>query len=90
MLFRSSGFLMTLWFFLTPICYPESSLPPGAIDILRKNPIYVLVHGYRRTLLESQAPEFWPTFKLYILSIFVFWLGYSLFRKLRRNFADVI
>lgn len=85
-----SGFLMTLWFFLTPICYPESSLPGGAVDILRNNPLYVLVHGYRRTLLESQAPEFWPTFKLYLLSLFVFWLGYSLFRKLRRNFADVI
>ena len=85
-----SGFLMTLWFFLTPICYPESSLPSGAIEILQKNPMYVLVHGYRRTLLESKPPEFWPTFKLYLLSIFVFWLGYSLFRKLRRSFADVI
>jgi lipopolysaccharide transport system permease protein len=85
-----SGFLMTLWFFLTPICYPESSLPGGAVEILRLNPLYVLVHGYRRTLLEAQAPEFWPTAKLYLLSIFVFWLGYGLFRKLRRNFADVI
>ena len=85
-----SGFLMTLWFFLTPICYPESNLPGGAVEILRKNPLYVLVHGYRRTLLEGQAPEFWPTFKLYVLSIFVFWIGYGLFRKLRRNFADVI
>jgi len=85
-----SGFLVTLWFFLTPICYPEANLPAGAIEILRRNPMYVVVHGYRRTLLESQAPELWPTLKLYLLAGFVFWVGYSLFRKLRRNFADVI
>ena len=24
------GFLLTLWFFLTPICYPENKLPPAA------------------------------------------------------------
>ena len=32
------GFLLTLWFFLTPICYPEASLPPEAAGILTKNP----------------------------------------------------
>ncbi len=85
-----SGFLLTLWFFLTPICYAESQLPAGALDILRKNPMYVMVHGYRRVLLEGQAPEAWPLLKLYLLAIFMFWLGYGLFRKLRRSFADVI
>src|SRR5690606_18687442 len=41
------GFVLTLWFFLTPICYPETALPPNAAAILSKNPIYVLVDRYR-------------------------------------------
>ena len=31
------GFLLTLWFFLTPICYPESSLPAMAVPLLSGN-----------------------------------------------------
>ncbi len=50
------GFLLTLWFFLTPICYPENKLPHAAAGVLTKNPIYVLVHGYRSILpAESGA-----------------------------------
>ena len=47
-----NGFLLTLWFFLTPICYPETSLSPAALHILSKNPLFVLVRGYRAILLE--------------------------------------
>jgi ABC-type polysaccharide/polyol phosphate export permease len=27
-------FLLSLWFFLTPICYPEASLPAMAASLL--------------------------------------------------------
>ena len=33
------GFVLTLWFFITPICYPEASLPAGAVPLLGKNPL---------------------------------------------------
>src|ERR1019366_3497251 len=36
------GFVLTLWFFLTPICYPENKLPHAAAGVLTKNPMYVL------------------------------------------------
>src|SRR4029077_15978382 len=51
-----NGFLLTLWFFLTPICYPEASLPVTAVRILSKNPMFVLVRSYRDVLLEGRAP----------------------------------
>ena len=85
-----NGFLLTLWFFLTPICYPEESLPPEAMGLLAKNPLFVLVRGYRTILLESSAPAFGPLWKLWILSATVFVLGHAWFYKLRKTFADVI
>ncbi len=85
-----SGFLLTLWFFLTPICYPEASLPSAALDILSKNPMFVLVRGYRAILLEPAAPAFQPLWKLWLLSFGVFLLGHAWFYKLRKSFADVI
>jgi lipopolysaccharide transport system permease protein len=84
-----NGFLLTLWFFLTPICYPETSLPAGAVRILSKNPMFVLVRGYR-ALLEGRAPDFGPLWKLWLISGVIFILGYAWFHKLRKSFADII
>jgi lipopolysaccharide transport system permease protein len=85
-----SGFLLTLWFFVTPICYPEASLPHAALPILAKNPIYALVHAYRAVLLEGHPPEFQALWKLWLIGLVTFILGYAWFFKLRRFFADVI
>jgi lipopolysaccharide transport system permease protein len=85
-----NGFLLTLWFFLTPICYPETSLPAGAVRILSKNPMFVLVRGYRAALLEGRAPDFGPLWKLWLISGVIFILGYAWFHKLRKSFADII
>jgi lipopolysaccharide transport system permease protein len=84
------GFLLTLWFFLTPICYPESSLPMLALPILSKNPMYVLVRGYRAIFLEGSAPAFASLWKLWLLSALVFIAGHAWFYKLRKSFADII
>jgi lipopolysaccharide transport system permease protein len=85
-----NGFLLTLWFFVTPICYPESSLPPEAAALLAKNPLFTLVRGYRQVLLEGQAPAWGAMWKLWVLSAAVFILGHAWFYKLRKSFADII
>jgi lipopolysaccharide transport system permease protein len=84
------GFILTLWFFLTPICYSEENLPPGAFWILSLNPIFVLVRGYRAVFLQNRAPDFWPIAALWIASTAVAILGFAWFHRLRKSFADVI
>jgi len=84
------GYVLTLWFFLTPICYPEDALPPEALGILSKNPIFVLVRGFRACLLEHRAPDFSPLWKLYVVAILACIIGHAVFYKLRKGFADVI
>jgi lipopolysaccharide transport system permease protein len=82
------GFLLTVWFFLTPICYPVESLPREALPLLTANPIFILVRAYRAVLLESKAPAALPQF--YALALLVFLAGHAAFHKLRKTFADVI
>lgn len=84
------GFVLTLWFFLTPICYSDASLPQWALPVLGKNPIYIIVRGYRAVLLENRAPEWQAIWKLWLLAAIVFVTGFAWFRKLRRKFADVL
>ena len=84
-----NGFLLTLWFFLTPICYPETSLPAPALRMLSKNPMFVLVRGYR-AMLEGREPAFGSYWKLCVLAVAIFILGHAWFYKLRKTFADII
>jgi len=84
------GFLLTLWFFLTPICYPESALPHNLMPLFTKNPVFVLVRGYRAILLENQPPAFPALWKLWLLSLAVFVLGHAWFYKLRKSFPDIV
>ncbi|HUB83052.1 MAG TPA: ABC transporter permease [Bryobacteraceae bacterium] len=83
------GFLLTVWFFITPICYPERQLLVR-FPFMTKNPIYVLVHAYREIFLANRPPAFDPLWKLSLLAILVFVLGHAWFYKLRKSFADMI
>ena len=85
-----NGFLLTMWFFLTPICYPVAAMPKGALKLLGKNPLFVLVQAYRDVLLDGRAPATLPLLKFWILALVVFFAGHAWFYKLRKTFADVI
>jgi len=84
------GFILTAWFFLTPICYPESQLHGWTLKLLSFNPIFVLVSGYREVLLKNHAPDAGPLIALWIGAIVLAILGHAWFHRLRRSFADVI
>jgi lipopolysaccharide transport system permease protein len=84
------GFLLTIWFFATPICYPEESVPAALAALFSKNPMYVLVRGYRAIFLQHQAPAFSSLWKFWVLAAVVFILGHAWFYKLRKSFADLI
>ena len=85
-----TGYLLTLWFFLTPICYPESSLPASALPMLRFNPLFVLVRAYRAVFLENQSPSMRGVIGLWMVGAAVAVIGYAWFHRLRKSFADVI
>ena len=84
------GFLLTIWFFVTPICYPEASLPAAARAAAHEES-HVRV-GARLSGDLSGAPRarLGPLLKLWIVAVVVFILGHAWFYKLRRSFADVI
>ena len=84
------GFMLTVWFFTTPICFPEESLPQNYLWLFEKNPMFVLVHAYRAVLLEGAAPA-WESLAIWTALAAVFLiLAHALFYKLKRSFADLV
>jgi len=85
------GYLLTVWFFATPICYPEDSLPQALMPVLELNPMLVLVRGFRDVLLlPAQAPDVGPLWKLWLVSAVICVVGHAFFHKLKRSFPDVL
>ncbi|MCS7025301.1 MAG: ABC transporter permease [Bryobacteraceae bacterium] len=84
------GPLLTLWFFVTPICYPETSLPAELAPVLLKNPMFQLVRGYRQILLEGRLPEASSMIKLWMVAILTFFAGYAWFTRLKKHFPDLV
>jgi lipopolysaccharide transport system permease protein len=84
------AFLLTLWFFATPICYPESALPENLRGVFALNPVYLLVRSYRAVFLEGRPPDFVALGWLTAVAFAVFLLGFAWFYKAKRAFADVL
>ena len=80
---------------LDALVLPDADLLSGeqaaaaAAGVLTKNPMYVLVRGYR-AILQNQAPAFGSLWKLWLLSAVVFILGHAWFYKLRKSFPDLL
>jgi len=65
-------------------------MPPEAMAILSRNPVFVMVRLYRAVLLEGQSPAVHTLVKFWALGVLIFFGGHAWFYKLRRSFADIV
>ncbi len=86
------GFLLTLWFFLTPICYPETQKIParGRRTFWRGIRFWCWCAAIARFSWKVTRRGFGPLVALWIGSGALALLGHAWFHRLRRSFADVI
>ena len=86
--------LMQFGIWMAPIMYNEN-LFLGRSEIIYKllklNPIYYIVKGYRYAMVGETFGEILPlTVYFWIVSIIIFFLGSRIFDKLKPHFADVL
>jgi lipopolysaccharide transport system permease protein len=82
-----SVFLM-LFFFLTPVVYDASRIPPPYQLIFLFNPMAHLIAAYRAILLEASLPDFRS---MLILGVFVSalaWLGHMVYVRASHRFPE--
>jgi lipopolysaccharide transport system permease protein len=82
--------VMTFWFWLTPIFIGEDKYPHRLRFLLKANPLFYLVRGYRDRLLSMRLPNPADLAELAAYSITAFIIGGLVFRHLKRGFADVL
>lgn len=86
------GILIQIGFWAIPIVWGPEVLHGVAEILLKLNPVYYIVQGYRETFLDGKG--FWnhPMYAIYYwgISTVIFLLGFYTFRRLKMNFADVL
>lgn len=82
--------IINFWFFYTPIMYEFSNVPKELQFLIKLNPMYHAVEGYRLALLGTGYPSGGGLLYLGGVSIICFVLGGLIFRRLKPGFAEVL
>ncbi|CAN7710566.1 ABC transporter permease [Pseudoduganella sp. LjRoot289] len=76
------------WFWLTPIVYPASIVPPEVRALMDWNPMAPLIKSYQTILVTGQAPDWLPLLPVALLALALCTLGLALFRKRAGEMVD--
>jgi homopolymeric O-antigen transport system permease protein len=82
--------ILQLWFWLTPIVYMTTIIPPALMSWMRLNPMYWIVTEYQGVLVYGQAPEFMSLLPIVVSSFVLLVLGLLLFRRAAPDMVDVL
>nr|WP_315255732.1 ABC transporter permease [uncultured Duganella sp.] len=90
--FRDVGQFFTIfiqfWFWLTPIVYPASILPPEVHGLLAWNPMAAVIQAYQTILVAGVAPQWDNLLPAAVLAVLLCVLGMKLFRKRAGEMVD--
>jgi lipopolysaccharide transport system permease protein len=76
----------TVLFWMVPIFYPFSAIPPRFAGIYEINPVAAIVLAMQNILLQNHAPSLVLVIKLALVSTFTIAIGHFMFRGMQRNF----
>ncbi|MBR3660496.1 MAG: ABC transporter permease [Bacilli bacterium] len=84
------AFFMNLVFYATPIIYNSSLIPDRFRWILYLNPMTQFIDAYRNIFYYKTLPNCMSLFILFFVSIIVLTIGYLVFDKLEKGFAEEV
>jgi lipopolysaccharide transport system permease protein len=90
--FRDVGQFLTIamqfWFWLTPIVYPASILPPEVRGLLGWNPMARVIEAWQAVLVQGQAPDWRALLPVAVLALVLCVLALRLFRRRAGEMVD--
>lgn len=86
------GVVLQMGFWGTPIMWDIQIMPPDIQTIVKLNPMFYIVQGYRESFIYFQPFWIHPVLTIYFwaVAIILFVVGAMIFKKLKPQFADVL
>mgnify|MGYP004471409605 CR=1 FL=1 len=82
------GIIMQLLFYATPIVYSMDAVPENFKWIVKLNPMSYLIDGYRNIFYNKTMPDFTGLTKAFIMGSILCLIGFLIFKKLEKRFAE--
>jgi lipopolysaccharide transport system permease protein len=84
------GIISSVMLFLSPIFFPPSSIPPKLWFVVQLNPLVMPMQVLRSLTVQPVAIDWLGLCAHFLVSVVFAWMGFALFRRLARGFADVL
>lgn len=84
------NFFISMLFYVTPILYTPDYVPAKFNFILRLNPLSYIINAYHSIFYYKEIPNMGDLGIIFILSMVIFLVGYKIFDKLQRGFAEEV
>jgi lipopolysaccharide transport system permease protein len=78
----------TVLFWMVPIVYSFSIIPPVYAEIYKLNPLAALILAMRNIFMTAQPPRWELLVKLTFVAVMTFCFGFIVFQRLKRRFYD--
>jgi homopolymeric O-antigen transport system permease protein len=82
------GIFVMAWQFLTPIMYSIDIVPENIMPIFMANPMTPIIIAFRDILYYGRIPDIGTLLHAFILGIVTLFIGYLVFDKLQKHFAE--
>lgn len=79
---------MMMLFYATPIAYSAEVIPEKFSFIITLNPMAHILNAYRDIFYYQRMPNMQTLGIMFAISILIFVVGYLIFNKLQKNFAE--
>ena len=80
--------VLMLAFYATPIVYNGELLPAKFQWVIKLNPMAQVINAYRDILFYHKTPDYNSIGTLALFSFIILFVGYEIFKKLKKNFVE--
>ena len=84
------NFLISMLFYVTPILYTPETFPEKLSWVLKINPLSYIMVAYRNIFFYQKNPSIKGLGVVFAISLALFFIGYFIFEKLQKGFAEEV
>jgi ABC-2 type transport system permease protein len=82
------GIISMAWMYMTPIMYDKSIVPERLLPVFNLNPMTHVIECYRDVLYNKRVPDLTSLLSAAGLGMLFLFIGFLVFNKLQRHFAE--
>lgn len=82
--------VMMIWMYACPILYSISMVPERFLGLYKLNPMTLIMQEYQNILYNQTLPNFKSLAIVFGIAVVVLVIGYLVFNKLQRRFAEEV